>query len=79
MREKILTIGENMKIRRFARYEGEVVTYSHGGGNVLVVSSELAVQLLAEALGSSEKAVALKNADVVHITFDGDVFTVHPQ
>ena len=54
-------------------------TYSHGGGNVLVVSSELAVQLLAEALGSSEKAVALKNADVVHITFDGDVFTVHPQ
>ena len=79
LREKILTIGENMKIRRFARYEGEVVTYSHGGGNVLVVSSELAVQLLAEALGSSEKAVALKNADVVHITFDGDVFTVHPQ
>ena len=54
-------------------------TYSHGGGNVQVVSSELAVQLLAEALGSSEKAVALKNADVVHITFDGDVFTVHPQ
>ena len=36
LREKILTIGENMKIRRFARYEGEVVTYSHGGIGVMV-------------------------------------------
>ena len=37
LREKILTIGENMKIRRFARYEGEVVTYSHGGGRIGVM------------------------------------------
>ena len=37
LREKILTIGENMKIRRFARYEGEVVTYSHGGGRIGVL------------------------------------------
>ena len=37
LREKILTIGENMKIRRFARYEGEVVTYIHGGGRIGVM------------------------------------------
>ncbi len=37
LREKILTIGENMKIRRFARYKGEVVTYIHGGGRIGVM------------------------------------------
>ena len=37
LREKILTIGENMQIRRFARYEGEVVTYIHGGGRIGVM------------------------------------------
>ena len=38
LREKILTIGENMKIRRFARYEGDVVTYVHGGGRIGVMA-----------------------------------------
>lgn len=37
LREKILVIGENMKIRRFARYEGELVTYVHGGGRIGVM------------------------------------------
>lgn len=37
LRENILTIGENMKIRRFARYEGNVVTYTHGGGRIGVM------------------------------------------
>lgn len=32
LREKILTIGENLIVRRFARFEGDVVTYIHGGG-----------------------------------------------
>lgn len=32
LRDKILTIGENLIVRRFARFEGEVVTYIHGGG-----------------------------------------------
>lgn len=35
--EKIQTIGENMKIRRFARYEGDVVTYVHGAGKIGVM------------------------------------------
>ena len=37
LREKILTIGENMIIRRFARYEGAVTTYIHGGGRIGVM------------------------------------------
>lgn len=37
LREKILVIGENMKIRRFERYEGVVTTYVHGGGRIGVM------------------------------------------
>jgi len=37
LREKILTIGENMKIRRFERYVGNVVSYIHGGGRIGVL------------------------------------------
>ena len=37
LREKILTIGENLKIRRFERYEGDIVTYIHGGGRIGVM------------------------------------------
>lgn len=33
LREKILKIGENMKIRRFERLEGDLVSYVHGGGS----------------------------------------------
>jgi len=31
LQEKILVIGENLKVRRFARYEGVTATYVHGG------------------------------------------------
>ena len=37
LREKILTIGENLTIRRFARYEGAVVSYIHGEGRIGVM------------------------------------------
>lgn len=37
LQDKILAIGENMKIRRFERIEGNVVTYVHGGGSVGVM------------------------------------------
>ncbi|MFA9381386.1 MAG: translation elongation factor Ts [Acetanaerobacterium sp.] len=37
LREKILTIGENIKIRRFARAEGVLTTYVHGGGRIGVM------------------------------------------
>ncbi len=39
LKEKILTIGENIKIRRFARYEGAVTAYVHGGGRIGVIAS----------------------------------------
>ncbi len=37
LRDKILTIGENIKIRRFQRYEGVLVPYIHGGGTHAVL------------------------------------------
>lgn len=37
LREKILTIGENMKIRRFVRLEGDLVSYVHGDGRIGVM------------------------------------------
>lgn len=37
LREKILTIGENMKIRRFERLEGDLVAYVHGDGRIGVM------------------------------------------
>lgn len=36
-REKVQTIGENIKVRRFARMEGDLVTYVHGGGRIGVL------------------------------------------
>lgn len=35
--EKIMTIGENMKVRRFERLEGDLVAYIHAGGSIGVL------------------------------------------
>ena len=35
--EKIMTIGENMKVRRFERLEGDLVSYIHAGGAIGVI------------------------------------------
>ena len=46
---KIATIGENMSIRRFARYEGIVETYIHAGGKIgVMVSFDVADSAKAE-------------------------------
>ncbi len=37
LREKVLVIGENIKIRRFARYDGPCVAYVHAGGKIGVL------------------------------------------
>ncbi|MDD4689026.1 MAG: translation elongation factor Ts [Eubacteriales bacterium] len=37
LKEKIATIGENMNLRRFSRFEGAVGSYVHGGGRIGVV------------------------------------------
>lgn len=56
LQEKILVIGENLKIRRFVRYEGPCVAYIHAGGThgVLVnfeVSDEVFANPAFEAYG----------------------------
>lgn len=37
LKEKILTIGENIKIRRFVRYKGPVTAYIHAAGRIGVI------------------------------------------
>ena len=37
LKEKILTIGENIKIRRFARFDGVVTSYIHAAGRIGVI------------------------------------------
>ncbi len=37
LQEKVLTIGENLKIRRFVRLEGDLITYIHGNGRIGVI------------------------------------------
>ncbi|MGI6283206.1 MULTISPECIES: translation elongation factor Ts [Caproicibacterium] len=37
LKEKILTIGENIKVRRFVRMEGHVASYIHAGGKICVL------------------------------------------
>lgn len=37
LQEKILTIGENIKIRRFERFAGALCAYNHGGGTHAVI------------------------------------------
>lgn len=37
LQEEILTIGENIKIRRFVKLEGKLMSYVHGGGNIAVL------------------------------------------
>ena len=38
LRDKILTIGENLSVRRFYRTEGAIATYIHGGGRIGVIT-----------------------------------------
>lgn len=53
--EKIAKIGENMNLRRFARYEGNVVGYVHAGGRIGVM-----VKVDAD-LSNDEAAAAAKD------------------
>ena len=56
LKEKILVIGENIKIRRFSRYEGPCAAYIHAGGTHAVLlgfkaSDEIAANPAFEACG----------------------------
>lgn len=63
--EKIATIGENMNLRRFARYEGANVAYVHGGGRIgVLVNFKLADDSKAEtdAFKTAAKDIAMQVA-----------------
>ena len=50
LKEKILVIGENIKIRRFARYEGVCAAYIHAGGtHAVLVNFETSDEVAAKA------------------------------
>lgn len=50
LKEKILVIGENMKIRRFERFEGVCAAYIHGGGtHAVLVRFEASADVAAKA------------------------------
>lgn len=62
LKDKILTIGENIKIRRFVRYEGDCVAYVHGGGRIGVLVRFETENVPAEILNECGKDVAMQIA-----------------
>ncbi len=56
LQDKVLSIGENLKIRRFERLEGVVSSYIHGGGTVGVM-----VLFDTDAAGNEEFKVMAKD------------------
>ena len=59
LQDKVLSIGENLKIRRFARVEGIVSTYIHMGGAVGVM-----VQLEADTAAAAKPEFAVMGKDI---------------
>ena len=73
LQEKILTIGENLKLRRFARYEGEVETYVHGGGRIgVMVRFEVEGTPAAAAFQAYAKDIAMQVAASTPTYLDKD-------
>ncbi len=73
LRDKILTIGENLKIRRFAYAEGTVCTYVHGDGRIGVMvtfDSDLGDK---EAFQEYAKDVAMQIAAINPLYLDETV------
>ena len=66
LKEKILTIGENIKIRRFQRFEGTVVSYIHGGGRIgVLVKFETSPEVAAkEGFQEYAKNIAMQVAAI---------------
>ncbi len=69
--EKIATIGENMNVRRFERYEGNVVGYVHGGGRIGVMV--LAEGALDDAGHEAARDAAMQIAAINPLYLDKDV------
>lgn len=59
LRDKVMVIGENISVRRFVRYEGDCVSYVHGGGRIGVL-----VKFEADAAASGTDALVECGKDV---------------
>lgn len=72
LREKILTIGENIKLRRFERFEGDVATYIHGGGRIgVLVKFETAnIDTASDAFKAFAKDIAMQIAAAIPLFLD---------
>ncbi len=73
LKEKIATIGENMNIRRFVRYEGNLIGYVHGGGRIgVMVKFNLGDEAVAknEAFAEYAKNVAMQIAAINPLYLD---------
>ncbi|MBE7025881.1 MAG: elongation factor Ts [Ruminococcaceae bacterium] len=69
--EKIATIGENMNVRRFERFEGNVVGYVHGGGRIGVMV--MAEGELSGAAYEAARDAAMQIAAINPMYLDKDV------
>ncbi len=70
--EKIAKIGENMNIRRFARIEGNVCSYIHGGGRIGVLV-EAEGSLADEAAYEAARDVAMQIAAINPLYLSSEV------
>ena len=59
LRDKVMVIGENISVRRFVRYEGDCVSYVHGGGRIGVL-----VKFEADAAASGSDVMVECGKDV---------------
>lgn len=59
LQEKVLVIGENLSVRRFVRYEGDVVAYVHGEGRIGVL-----VKFEADAAASGSEELKACGKDI---------------
>ena len=63
VREKVLVIGENIKVRRFATYEGVVSSYIHMGGKIgVMVQFETNADANSDTFQAMAKDVAMQVA-----------------
>ncbi len=73
LQEKILTIGENIKVRRFERFEGTVGGYVHAGGKIgVLVKFDVADKSVvnSDAFRTFSKDVAMQIAAVSPLYLD---------
>ena len=72
--EKVLSIGENLSVRRFTRIAGNpaVASYIHGGGSMgvlAVFSTDAATALLKAMFSKSSTAVSLQRGSFLPLSF----------